>query len=86
MLVASLCWWIAIDLDSSVVTQQSSYRSWLVTVDGCYIDFQWAQMFAGLTRMLAVFLAIILVIEAVVTVYAYFRVKAFAEETLSELR
>jgi hypothetical protein len=86
VIVAALCWWIAIDLDLSVTTQQSSYWSWLVTVDGGYIDFQTAQMLAGVTRMLAVFLAIIIIVEAVVAVYAYFRINVFAEETLSGLR
>jgi hypothetical protein len=85
VVVASLCWWIATDLDAFMITQQPSYWSWLVTVDG-YIDSQTAQMLAGLTRMLTVFLAIIIAIEAVVAVYAYFRVNAFAEETMNALR
>ena len=84
--VAALCWWIATDLDAVITTQQSSYWSWLVTVDGGYIDFQTAQMLAGVTRMLAVFLVIIIIVEAVVAVYAYFRINVFAEETLRELR
>jgi hypothetical protein len=86
VIVAALCWWIATDLDSFVATQQSGYWSWLVTVDGGYIDFQTAQMLAGVTRMLAVFLVIIIIVEAVVAVYTYFRINLFAEETLSELR
>ncbi len=86
VVVASLCWWIAVDLDSSVNTQQSSYWSWLVTVDSGYINFQTVQMLAAVTRMLAVFLVIIIIVEAVVAVYAYFRINVFAEGTLSELR
>jgi len=86
VLVAALCWWIATDLDAVVTTQRSSYWSWLVTVDGGYIDFQTAQMLAGVTRMLAVFLVIIIIVEAVVAVYAYFRINVFADETLHELR
>jgi len=82
--VASLCWWIAMDLDAFMVTQQPSYWSWIATVDG-YIDFQTAEMFVGLTRMLAVFLAIIIAIEAVIAVYAHFRINAFAEENLKAL-
>jgi hypothetical protein len=85
VLVASLCWWIATDLDAFMITQQPSYWSWLVTVDS-YRDFQTAQMLAGLTRMLAVFLALIIIIEAVIAVYAHFRINAFAEETLNALR
>jgi hypothetical protein len=85
VVVASLCFWIAADLEAFMITQQSSYWSWLVTVDG-YINFQTAQMLTGLTRMLAVFLAIIIIIEAVVAVYAHFRINTFAEETLNALR
>jgi hypothetical protein len=85
VLVAAVCWWIAVDLDTFMVTQQPSYWSWIATVDG-YTDFQTAQMFAGLARMLAVFLTIIIAIEAVVAVYAHFRINAFAEETLDALR
>lgn len=85
VLVASLCLWITMDLDAFMITQQPSYWSWIVMVDG-YIDSQTAQMFAGLTRMLAIFLAIIIAIEAAIAVYAYFRVNVFAEEALNELR
>ena len=57
-----------------------------MTVDGGYIDFQTAQMLAGVTRMLAVFLVIIIIVEAVVAVYVHFKINVFAEETLRELR
>jgi hypothetical protein len=85
VVVVSLCWWIATDLDAFITTQQPSYWSWLVTVDG-YADFQTAQMFAGLTLMLAVFLIIIIAIEIAISVHVHFRLNLFAEETLSELR
>jgi len=84
VLVASLCWWIAMDLEALMITQQPSYWSWIASVDG-YIDFQTGQMFISLTRMLTVFLAIIIVLELVITVYAQFRVNAFGEETLNAL-
>jgi hypothetical protein len=85
VVVTSLCVWIATDLDAFMITQQPSYWSWIATVNG-YIDSQTAQMFASLTRMLTIFLAIIIAIEAVVAVYAHFRINAFAEETLNALR
>jgi hypothetical protein len=84
VLVASLCWWIAMDLDAFMITQQPSYWSWIATVDG-YIDFQTAETFVSLTRMLAIFLAIIIALEAVIAVYAHFRINAFAEENLKAL-
>jgi len=72
------------DLDAFMVTQQPSYWSWIATVDG-YIDLQTAETFVSLTRMLAVFLAIIIAIEAVIVVYAHFRINSFAEENLKAL-
>jgi hypothetical protein len=85
VVVVSLCWWIATDLDVFMTSQQPSYWSWLVTVDG-YPDFQMAQMLAGLTFMLAVFLVIMIAIEMAISVHVHFRINVFAEETLSELR
>ena len=85
VLVAAVCGWIAVDLDAFVVTKEPSYWSWIATVDG-YADFQTAQFFAGLVRLLAVFLALIIAIEVLVAVYAHFRINTFAEENLNALR
>ena len=85
VLVASMCWWIASDLDALVTTRQPGYWSWLVTVDG-YIDLQTAQLLVNLTRLLAVFLAIVIAAEVMIAIYAHFRINSFAEENLSELR
>ena len=84
VLLMALCWWITTDLEAFIITQEPSYWSWIATVDG-YIDFQTGQMFVGLTRMLAVFLAIVIAIEAVIAVYAHFRINSFAEENLKAL-
>jgi hypothetical protein len=83
-LLVALCWWIAADLEAFMITQEPSYWSWIATADG-YIDFQTGQMLVGLTRMLAVFLAIIIALEAVIAVYAHFRINEFAEENLNSL-
>jgi hypothetical protein len=85
VVVASLCVWIAMDLDALLITQQPSYWSWIATVDG-YIDSQTAQSFAGLTRMLAAFLAIIIAAEVVIVIYVHFRINTFAEETMNALQ
>jgi hypothetical protein len=84
VLVMALCWWIAADLEAFMIKQEPTYWSWIAMVDS-YIDFQTGQMFVGLTRMLAVFLAIIIALEAVIAVYAHFRINAFAEENLRAL-
>jgi hypothetical protein len=84
VVVASLCLWISMDLDELVTTQQQSDWSWIAT-GGSYIDFQTAQMFAGLTYVLAVFLAIILASEVAIVIYVHFRINTFAKETLNTL-
>jgi hypothetical protein len=84
VLVASLCWWIAMDLEAFMITQQPSFWSWIASVDG-YIDFQRGQMFVSLAKMLTLFLVIILAIEVGAAVYAHLRINSFAEETLKEL-
>ena len=85
VLVMALCWWITADLEAFMITQEPSYWSWIVMVDS-YIDFQTGQMLVSLTRVLAVFLTIITAIEAVIAIYAHFRINAFAEEILNALR
>ena len=85
VVVVVLCLWMAVDLDTLVATQQQGYWSWIATVDG-YVEVQTAETFAGLTRMLAVFLAFILAAEVTIVVYVQFRMNTFAEETLNALR
>ena len=82
--VIALCLWMAADLDALVTTQQQGFWSWIATVDG-YVDVQTAEMFAGLTRILAVFLAFILAAEAAIVVYVQTKINTFAEETLNTL-
>jgi hypothetical protein len=85
VIVVALCLWMAADLDALVATQQQGYWSWIATVDG-YVDVQTAEMFAGLTRMLAVFLATILGAEIAIVVYVQTKINKFAEEALNALR
>jgi len=84
VLIAGLCWWMAIDLEAFTVTQTPSYWSWLTTVGG-YANFQLVQAFAGLARVLAVFLVIMMVLEVVIVVYVRSRINEFARETLNLL-
>lgn len=85
VVVVALCLWIAADLNALVATNQQGYWSWIATVDG-YVDVQTAEMFAGFTWILAVFLAIILAAEVAIVVYVQIKINMFAEETLNTLR
>ena len=84
VLVMALCWWITADLETFMITQEPSHWSWIVMVDS-NINFQTGQMLVSLTRMLTVFLAIIIALEAVIAVYAHSKINVFAEENLKAL-
>lgn len=84
MVVALLCLWISMDLDAIMTTQKESYWSWIAIVDG-YIDVHTVQILSGLTKILTVFLAIILIAEVVTVIYVHSRINTLAEVTLNAL-
>jgi hypothetical protein len=84
VVLAAVCGWIALDLEAFMSTQQPSIWSWVATVNG-YADLQVAQTLANLGSVLAAFLAVIIVLEVVIALYAHFRIESFAEETLGLL-
>jgi hypothetical protein len=84
VVLAAVCGWMALDLETFSSTQQPSSWSWVATVNG-YADVQMAQMLANLGIVLAAFLAAIIAVEVVVALYAHSRIEAFAEETLGLL-
>ncbi len=84
VLVALVCFWISMDLSSFASTGLPTYWSWLVTADG-YPAVQLAQSFADLTKILAVFLLIVTLLEVVVVAYAYSKVDKFAEASIASL-
>ena len=67
-----------------MATQKPSFWSWLVTVNGS-IDFQVGQAFVNLTKALAVFLSVIILLEIAIVVYVHAGIDQFAEETLNSL-
>ena len=82
--LVGLCLWMTFDLGAFMVTQKPSFWSWLVTVNG-NVDFQVGQAFVSLTKSLAVFLSVIILLEIAVAVYVHARIDRFAEETLNSL-
>jgi hypothetical protein len=84
IIVAVLCWWIASDLAGFAASQQASYWSWIIT-NGDYTNLELAQAFSGLTRGLAIFLAVVVFLEVVIYVYVKSRIDRFAEENLKPL-
>jgi cbb3-type cytochrome oxidase subunit 3 len=84
IIVASLCWWIAADLEGFAESQQPSYWSWIIE-NGGYTNLGLAQTFVGLTRGLAIFLVVIVFLEVIVYAYVKSRMDEFAEEALKPL-
>jgi hypothetical protein len=82
--LVGLCLWITFDLDGFLVTQKPSFWSWLVTINGS-VDFQVGQAFVNLTRALAVFLSVIIVLEIVIVVYVHTGIDRFAKGTFNSL-
>ena len=82
--LVGLCLWMAHDLSVFMVTGKPTFWSWLATVNG-NLDFAVAQALVNLTKALAVFLSVIIVLEIAVAVYAYTGIDAFAQGTLDLL-
>ena len=83
--LVGLCLWMAFDLGTFMVTKTPSFWSWLVTVNG-NVDFQVGQAFVNLTKALAVFLSVIILLEIAIAVYVHARIDRFAEEILNSLQ
>jgi hypothetical protein len=73
-----LCLWMALDLSTFMTTGKPTFWSWLVTVNG-NLDFVVAQALVNLTKALAVFLSVIIVLEIAVAVNVYAGIDRFAQ-------
>ncbi len=82
--LVGLCLWMSIDLSGFMLTRKPSFWSWIITSNGA-IDFQVGQAFENLTKTLAAFLSIIILLEIAITVYVRARIDRFAEETINKL-
>jgi len=84
VIVASLCWWISVDLEGFVATRQPTWWSWIAT-SGNFVNLEAARAFVSLTRELAAFLGIVIFLEVIIYLYAKSRIDGFAEETLKTM-
>lgn len=84
VVLVGLCLWMTQDLGTFLTTHKPSFWSWIVTVNG-NIDFQIGQAFVNLTKTLAIFLSVIIILEIAIIVYVRARLDRFAEETLNSL-
>jgi hypothetical protein len=82
--LVGLCLWMALDLSVFMVTGKPTFWSWLATVNG-NLDFVVAQALVNLTKALAVFLSVIIVLEIAVATYTYAGIDRFAQGTFDAL-
>jgi hypothetical protein len=82
--LVGLCLWMTLDLTVFMHTGRASFWSWLASVNG-NVDIQAAQTLVNLTKALAVFLSVIIIIEAVVVAYTYKGIDRFAQKTFDML-
>lgn len=82
--LVALCLWMDFDLGSAMAVRGRSFWSWIITVNGT-IDLQVGQAFVNLTRALAAFLTLIILLEIAITVYVQRKIDQFAQQTLSSL-
>jgi hypothetical protein len=80
--LTAVCVWMALDLSAFLVGGNPSTWSWLVTVRG-HVEFQAEEAFVNLSWGLAIFLSIIIALEAAVFVYAKSKIELFAQEAIS---
>ena len=82
--LAGVCMWMALDLGAFLATGAPSVWSWLVTAED-QVEFRAGEAFVNLAWGLAIFLFVVIAVEAIVFVYARSRIEAFAAEVIGEL-
>jgi hypothetical protein len=73
---------MSFDLAAFLNTGRFSTWSWIAS-EGSYIDYALGETFMAVTRMLAVFLTVIIAAEIVIALYAHSRIEKFAKEVLA---
>jgi hypothetical protein len=82
IVIVGLCLWMSFDLAAFLNTGRFSTWSWIAS-EGSYIDYALGETFMAVTRMLAVFLTVIIAAEIVIALYAHSRIEKFAKEVLA---
>ena len=83
-ILVGLCIWMVIDLTAFMSTNVQSVWSWLVT-EGGNVNVLAGKAFINLAWELAVFLTIVIVLEAAIVVYVRSKIDLFASKILEAL-
>jgi len=82
--LVALCIWMVLDLSEFMTTGTPSFWSWLI-MSGGTTELNTGEAFVNLASGLSVFLIIIIVVEAVIYVYADRNIDVFAQTTFGQL-
>jgi len=82
--LVGVCLWMAFDLGVFTINGEPNFWSWLATVNG-NVDFAVAQDLVNLTKALAFFLIVVIILEIAVAVYAHAKIDRFAQGTFDVL-
>lgn len=80
-ILTAFCIWVALDLSQFMVDGNPSFWAWLVSSHDT-VKFQAGEALVNLSWGLAVFLTIVIVIEAAIYVYAVRHLEVFAKEAV----
>jgi hypothetical protein len=83
-ILAVFCIWVAQDLSQFMVDGNPSFWAWLVSSHGI-VKFQAGEALVNLSWGLAVFLTIVIVVEAAIYVYAARHIELFAKEAVDSV-
>jgi hypothetical protein len=83
-ILTAFCIWVAQDLSQFMVDGNPSFWAWLVSSHGI-VKFQAGEALVNLSWGLAVFLTIVIVLEAAIYVYAARHLEMFAKETVDSI-
>lgn len=81
-LLVILSLWISLDLQNYILTENASFWSWIVTSNNANSNL--AQSFSDLTRLLAIFLIFVLIIETYIVLYSKIKINEIAKEILNK--
>ncbi len=82
--MAGILLWIASDMQNYLETAKAGYWSWLAPGYG-YPNFSNTLFMINMTRALAAFLVVAVIVEIIIVTYVYPRKNVFAEITLKNL-
>lgn len=84
VILAGFCVWMALDLSQFMFDGNPSFWGWIIT-SGETVKFQAGEAFVNLSWGLAVFLSIVVALEAGIYFYASRNLEVFAKETISAI-